>query len=211
LPLAVARRLAERAAHEGIALSEPLSVRLVVYFDLLQRWNKKINLTSVSDPDAAVDRLLLEPLAAAQYLPRAGKLADLGSGGGSPAIPFALALGCPMLLMVESRSRKAAFLREALREVGLVGTVESIRFEEVSSLPRYVSAFDLVSIRAVRQDPAAIAAAARLLQPHGLVALFRGPAGPDRLDFAPLLAWRETKPLLRSTRSRLTTLFHVEQ
>jgi 16S rRNA (guanine527-N7)-methyltransferase len=207
-----AARMRTRAAHEGLALSDELSDRLVVYFDLLQRWNRKINLTSISDLNEAVDRLLLEPLAAAAYFPQRATLADLGSGGGSPAIPLALALGSARLLMVESRSRKAAFLREAARELELVANVETARFEAVCMEPTYASRFDIASIRAVRQDSVVLSAAAALVRPGGLVALFQS-ATVDALPppMPPDLTWRATKPLLRSTGSQLTILFHVEQ
>ena len=61
------------------------------------RWNRKINLTALTDPDEAIDRLLLEPLVAARYLPVPGEpsLMDIGSGGGSPAIPLKLATPAP--------------------------------------------------------------------------------------------------------------------
>src|SRR5438128_1758354 len=111
----VPARLAARVAQAGLTLGPALSSRLLVYFDLLSHWNRTINLTSLSDPDEAIDRLILEPLAAAQQLPGGAVLVDLGSGGGSPAIPLALALGTRTVVMIESRARKAAFLREALR------------------------------------------------------------------------------------------------
>lgn len=207
----LASRLAARAEDESLVIPDAVVVKLLAYFELLQRWNRKINLTSLSDLDEALDRLLLEPVAAAEYLPHGSKLADLGSGGGSPAIPLALVLGTSDLLMIESRSRKVAFLREVLREVALNGRVESGRFQDVSRNPSYSAAFDVVSVRAVALDEQALTAAAGMLRPQGRVALFRGPQGPDRPSFpAPNLAWRETRPLLRSTRSRLTLLFHVE-
>ena len=111
----IAEVLADRAAHAGLLVPEALSARLVVYYQVLSHWNRKINLTALSDPDEAVDRLLLEPIAAATHLPHHAALVDLGSGGGSPAIPLALATNAANLVMVESRVRKAAFLREALR------------------------------------------------------------------------------------------------
>lgn len=204
-------RLIDRAARQGLELNERLISGFVSYLDVLKHWNRKINLTSLSNPDESVDRLLLEPLAAASTLPHGCDLADLGSGGGSPAIPLALALEAPHLLMVESRSRKAAFLREAARLVGLDATVETARFEEVANLPSYGGSFDVVSIRAVRPDASALSSAAALLRPDGLVALFRGPEGAEHPEaIPPDLAWRETRPLLPSTRSRLSVLFHVE-
>ena len=203
-------RLRERAAAEGLGVTDGLSMRLLVYFELLQRWNRTINLTALSDSDEAIDRLLLEPLAAAAALPRHAAVADLGSGGGSPAIPIALATESSRLLMVESRSRKVAFLREAARELELNATVETVRFEELSSQPAYRAVFDVVSIRGVRADISAFTAASWLLRSRGAVALFRGPEGPHEPGVrVPNLTWRETVPLLRSTNSRLS-MFHVE-
>src|SRR3954451_7573204 len=103
----VADVLADRAAHAGLVIPDTLATQLAVYYQVLAHWNRKINLTSLSDSDEAVDRLLLEPVAAAAQLPQAVELIDLGSGGGSPAIPLALAIGAPHLVMVESRVRKA--------------------------------------------------------------------------------------------------------
>lgn len=199
------RRLADRAAREGLVLVEALADNLLLYLDVLYRWNRTINLTGLTDPDEAIDRLLLEPVAAAAHLPHHARMADLGSGGGSPAIPLALALEASNLLMVEARSRKAAFLREAVRELGLTATVESLRFENVATWPKYQRTFDLVTMRAIRPDDGALTAAATLVGARGVVAIFRGPDGPDRVDgSAANLTWRETRPLLRSTGSRLT-------
>jgi 16S rRNA (guanine527-N7)-methyltransferase len=206
-----AARLRARAAQECLHVPDDLAGRLIAYFDLLQRWNRKINLTSLLDADRAVDRLLLEPLVAATHLPRESTLADLGSGGGSPAIPLALALGSPRLLMVESRSRKAAFLREAAREVQLEAKVETARFEVLCRQSEYVGRFDIASIRAIRPDLDTLSAAAALTRTSGLVALFES-ADAEPLPAIPAdLAWRSTEPLLPSTGSRLAVLFHVEQ
>lgn|SRR5689334_12890421 len=208
----LAARLTERARQEDLVVSDALAAKLVVYLEVLLHWNAKINLTSLSDPDETVDRLLLEPVAAARYLPTASRLVDLGSGGGSPALPLAFALGASELVMVESRTRKAAFLREAIREVGVAATVETERFEQVAVQPARQGRFDIVSIRAVRQDASTLSAAAALLRPSGCLALFRGPDGADRVELPPDsgLRWRRTVPLLKSTRSRLSLVFHVE-
>ena len=208
----LAARFSVRAAQEGLEVPDQLSRRLFAYFELLQRWNHKINLTALVELDQALDRLLLEPIAAAQVLPRHANLADLGSGGGSPAIPLALALESPELLMVESKSRKAAFLREAARETRVNAIVEAARFEQVSKSRSFTGRFDLVSVRAVRPDAEVLGAAAALLKPGGSVALFLN----DRLAGSALplpanLTWRGTHPLLRSTGSHLALLFHVEQ
>ena len=167
-----AERLRSRARTHGIAVSPHIEARLIAYFDLLAKWNAKINLTALTDTDAAIDRLLLEPLAAAAALPSQSNLIDLGSGGGSPAIPLALALGSKRLVMVESRGRKAAFLREAARSTGLTSVVENARFEDIASQGTYAGQMDVVSIRAVRPDLSTLLIAKAFLKPEGRVALF---------------------------------------
>ena len=165
-------RLRARAAAAGLAVPAAIESRLIAYFDLLFRWNAKINLTALTDPDAAIDRLLLEPLAAALALPREAELIDLGSGGGSPAIPLALALQARRLVMVESKTRKAAFLGEANRVLQLDAVIENSRFEDVASRGVYGGQMSLVSIRAVRADRPTLVVAKSFLKPGGQIALF---------------------------------------
>ena len=110
-------RLTLRAWDAGLELTAEQSEQLETYYRLLVRWNQRINLTSLSlNPltDEAMDRLLLEPLGTARFVRSERPVwFDLGSGGGSPAIPLKLARPASQLIMVESRARKAAFLREA--------------------------------------------------------------------------------------------------
>lgn len=178
-----AERLRARAKSHGVAVTPQIESRLIAYFDLLGRWNVKINLTALTDLDAAVDRLLLEPLAAAVALPSQVNIIDLGSGGGSPAVPLALALDARRLVMVESKGRKAAFLSEAARTVGLTtAVVENARFEDVAARGTYAGQMDVVSIRAVRPDRSTLVIAKSFLRPDGKVALFsRKAASPAEL------------------------------
>src|SRR5204862_2239451 len=105
-------------------------------------------------------------------LPRQIDLIDLGSGGGSPALPLALATEARRLVMVESRGRKAAFLSEAVRSTGVNGFVANTRFETVASQGVYAGQMDVVSIRAVRPDLQALTIAKGFLKPGGKVVLF---------------------------------------
>lgn len=199
-------RLLRHAAKADIHVPGPLADRLSAFLDLLLRWNRKINLTALDNLDEGVDRLLLEPLAAARHVqPASGRLVDLGSGGGSPAIPLALALPDLELTMVEVKARKAAFLREAIRVLELRrASVETARFEDVLESPRHRGTYTAVSVRAVKVEAAALRQIAEFLAVQGLVLMFRGPSGPDRLSDVPPLAWGGTHPLVESLRSRLT-------
>ena len=205
----LASSLKARAERAGLELPDHLVDPFLAYFELLSRWNRKINLTSLSDTDQAIDRLLLEPLAAGRQLPRPARLVDLGSGGGSPAIPLALALGAGELVMIESRTRKAAFLRQAALVVCLHAIVESARFEDVAESPSYRGSADLVSMRAVRLDETSGRAAVSLLKPSGLFGVFASspaqpPEGLVEVDVRPLVGEAKLQ-LFRSE------TFHVEQ
>ena len=202
-------RLSRRAALSGLDVPKDLVVGLAAYYRLLERWNEKINLTSLVDPDEAVDRLLLEPVAAARRLPAGARLIDLGSGGGSPAIPLALATGAAKLVMVESRERKASFLREAVRQLDIsaVASVETARFEALAELEGFGSAFDVVSVRAVRLDRQTLVAASRFTPSGGTVALFRGPNAMDRPPDSPdELVTLGVFPLLKQSSAKLVLL-----
>lgn len=184
-------RLRARSEAVGVAVPEALEERLAAYFDLLFHWNTKINLTSLTDTDAAIDRLLLEPVAAAAALPGRLRILDIGSGGGSPAIPLALASGASKLVMVESIVKKAAFLREAARVVELPATVEAERFEVLANHVSYRGTMDLVSIRAVRMDPASIRTVKTFLVPDGVVALFSSSDTlPAEFSETPMIPYR---------------------
>ena len=206
-------RLTRRAAKSGLFLPDGILDQVTVYFELLERWNRKINLTALDDADEAIDRLLLEPLLAAKYLPAGSPvlLIDVGSGGGSPAIPLAIMGGKRVrLTMVEVKTRKSAFLREAVRQLELSADVENSRFEELLARPDLHERFDVMSIRAVRIDPKLLMTLQAFLKTHASLLLFRGPSGPEAPgSVMPPLEWQGTVPLMDSLRSRLTILRKV--
>ena len=200
-------RLSKRAAKAGIFLSSDLAEQLATYYDLLARWNLKINLTAITDLDEAIDRLLLEPIVASKHLPPTGRLLDVGSGGGSPAIPLHLAVPELPLTMVEVKARKGAFLREAVRALGITAEVESARYEELLARPELHEAFAAVTVRAVRIEAKALKTLQAFLASSGKLVLFRGPAGPESPHFVvPTLEFVGTYPLLDSLQSRVSVL-----
>jgi 16S rRNA (guanine527-N7)-methyltransferase len=175
--------LVAHAARAHVAIAPDHVGQLDAYYQLLRRWNRKINLTALPlDPpsDEALDRLFIEPLAAARSIgPRVADRPtpvwfDLGSGGGSPALPMKIVLPRLVLTMVESRSRKVAFLREAARvlELGGVDVLEA-RLEALDE-PELLA--ELITVRAVRMDEEFASAVAMLAGDAALLAAFqRGP------------------------------------
>lgn len=171
------RRLVERADAAGVGLSASLADALAEYFDLLARWNRRMNLTAFnldSLSDEAIDRLLVEPVVAAQAVRADERWAiDIGSGGGSPAVPFALAASWLSMTLVEVRAKKAAFLREVARTVSVKIDVQAARIEDVAS-GGLRARMDLVTFRAVRSDRGLWTAIDALLVPAGRVFWFGG-------------------------------------
>ncbi len=205
-------RLERRAKRVGLTVSVELAERLGAYVELLSRWNKRINLTALDERDEAIDRLLIEPLVAVKYLPsRSAAVLDIGSGGGSPAIPMKLAASGIALRMVEVKTRKAAFLREAIRQLNLDDTVvEASRYEELLSRPDLHEAAGVVTVRAVRIEVRVLTGLQAFLAPGGEIFLFRGSSGPDApVALTPLLRWHANYPLVESLRSRLTVFRKV--
>lgn len=172
-------RLQSLSMQANVAIQPAFFAQLHAYFDLLSRWNSRINLTSLrldSPSDEVLDRLFLEPLGAAKCMPN-GTVAwfDIGSGGGSPAIPLKVARPSLRLTMVESRSKKAAFLREAIRVLGLTeADVFHGRFESLASNPERKHSADLLTTRGVRTDSAFfVAASAVIRSTSGELLVFR--------------------------------------
>jgi len=126
----------ERGADElGIALDAPAREQLLAYVALMAKWNQTYNLTALRDPFSMVTHHLLDSLATLPHLPMTGgeTVADAGSGAGLPGIPLAVARPGWQVFLVEASQKKAAFLRQAMIELGLrnarvhEGRVESWR------------------------------------------------------------------------------------
>lgn len=176
-------RLQDRLRVAQLEFANTVVSGCAAYLALLQRWNARINLTALplTDPlsEATIDKLIVEPLSAASLFPRTvDNWIDLGSGGGSPAIPLRLANPGGTLTMVEARERKCAFLREAIRVLGLERTVvEALRFEQL----RPEGLANLITIRAVRLDETTLSFITNLLGRGGMLLSFGSRAIDVRL------------------------------
>lgn len=224
-PREFSERLAKRARKANVTVDPQTAESLGAYYNLLEFWNEKVNLTAFSLKDAqdeAIDRLLIEPLVTARHLrgshghghshgPHLGphpRLLDIGSGGGSPAIPLKIAIPSLHLVMVESKTRKSAFLREAVRHLNLADTsVETARAEDLLTRPELHESQDLVSVRAVRIEQKLLLSIQAFLRRGGRILLFRSSSGTDSPPLvAPPLVYEATWPLVENLRSRLVVL-----
>jgi 16S rRNA (guanine527-N7)-methyltransferase len=169
--LRIAELLAPFTGEE--APTEALLQAVQRYLELLLRWNARVNLTAVRDPEAIVARHFGESLFAARVL--LGKadvsstVADVGSGAGFPGIPMKLFAPGIELTLIESQNKKAVFLREAVRTLALEG-VEVFG----GRAGQWGKTAGLVTLRAVEQFERALQVAAKLVAPAGRLGLLIG-------------------------------------
>ena len=172
LPL-TERRIAELLepylidASREIAVPPPLYGSLAAYLELLVRWNERTNLTAIREPEHIVRRHFGESLFAGHQLARAQPsvqtILDLGSGAGFPGVPIQLLLSHTRVTLAESQGKKAAFLREVVRVLGLTAEVWAGRVEDLDA-GRH---FDAVTLRAVDRMAAMTRVGLERLHPGG--------------------------------------------
>ena len=131
--------------------------QLAVYLDLILKWNSKLNLTAIRTPEEIVRRHFGESLFAGLHLGECSTLLDFGSGAGFPGLPVQILRPDVAVTLAESQGKKSAFLREAVRTLGLATEVYGGRVEAMPAGRR----FEAVALRAVDNMEAAIAEAGR--------------------------------------------------
>jgi 16S rRNA (guanine527-N7)-methyltransferase len=163
----------------GEPVSASLAAQLQAYLDLLLRWNARVNLTAVRDPEQIVTRHFGESLYAARVLRAAGAfastagvpltLADVGSGAGFPGVPIKLFAPDVQLTLIEAQNKKASFLREVIRTLGIKGA--EVFCGRAESWNRKAT---IVTMRAVEKFDNALPVAASLVAESGTICLLIG-------------------------------------
>ncbi len=184
----------ERARVEDAATLSPQQLESIsTYIDILLRWNERINLTAVREPEQIVARHFGESLFAARQLfpdPSVGTaahLTDVGSGAGFPGLPIKIWAPKLRLTLIEANQKKAVFLREVVRTLGLREVdVLSARAELQTEKA------DVVTVRAVEHFDSILPIAAGLTRPAGRLAILIGNSQADRLRaLVPGMKWSE--------------------
>jgi len=207
---------------EPTLLSPAQLQSISTYIDILIRWNSRINLTAIRDPEDIVTRHFGESLFAARHLfpgfssvsPVSSvvkdfdstddiRVADLGSGAGFPGLPIKIWSPHISLTLIESNHKKAAFLNEVVRSLTLTNVnIQNARAESLTASST-TGAFDVVTLRAVEHFATVLLTAAALVAPAGRLALLIGSAQQDQaLSTLPHFTWSSPVPIPLS-RSRI--------
>lgn len=149
---------------------------LIAYVELLERWNRKVNLTAIKSIEEMVDRHLLDSLTVLPYV-EGDSLIDVGTGAGLPGIPIAIAKPSVSVLMLDSAERKTRFVRQAIAELGLANAdVSHTRVQDAS-----VTKVNTVVARAFSTPVDIIEMCRHLCVDGGVFVLFMAHVG-DKLD-----------------------------
>jgi 16S rRNA (guanine527-N7)-methyltransferase len=161
--MTLAQQLADGIRQLDLALSDDQQTRLLDYLALMKKWNKVHNLTAVREPEAMVTLHLLDSLAVLPHIGQ-GRLLDVGSGGGLPGIPLAIARPDLAVTVMDSNHKKASFMRQAKATLALTnlevvcGRVEEYRPE---------SLYDMIISRAFSEIAEFVRLTRHLLAPGG--------------------------------------------
>ena len=184
LPAGYEHALAAGLTEIGVDLTTAQRDGIDGHVRLLLAWNRTINLTAIRDPAKVAVAHVIDSLTALPVLRegRVDRLVDLGSGGGFPGLPLAIALPATNALLAESIGKKARFLRTVIDALGLAGPVETYagRAESLARDARQRERWPAVTARAVATLPELVELAFPLLQPGGvLIAWKRGEIGSE--------------------------------
>ena len=162
-----------------ITLTTAAQHQLLAFRDLLLKWNKTYNLTALRDPAQAISHHLLDSLAILPHV-GAGNLLDVGSGGGLPGLPLAIAKPDLAVSMVDTVQKKTTFLQQAVIELALKNvTVHHARVEEMQG--QYAQ----ISSRAFAELALFISLTRHLLAPGGRWLAMKGVRPDDELKALP--------------------------
>jgi 16S rRNA (guanine527-N7)-methyltransferase len=169
------RLLREGAREFGVTLSEKQVHLFALFLEGLWSWNRRINITGISEKREMIIKLLLDPLVAVPHLSSGGTVLDIGSGAGIPGLPIKIARPEFEVHLIESKAKKVSFLRDMIRKLGLKGIKAYwVRAQQRTDLPTLFPFYDIVTVRALAPLEKTCSICSPYLEPGGLLVTFKG-------------------------------------
>lgn len=171
--------LVSYAEKSGILISERQGSLLYDHVQLMLQWNRRLNLTRITDPDQILVKHVLDSILPARWLPRTGYALDVGSGPGFPGIPLGILNPALKMVLLDARRKKTSFLKVVVSELGLVH-IRPIqgRWEDLEDLQQglTIRSFDLITMRAFRLERKHLTRLGKALGRGGFFAWWAGPS-----------------------------------
>lgn len=173
--------LSEGLQHMGIELTVPQQLQLLAFVDLLKKWNSTYNLTALRDDQAVISHHILDSLTLLPYVQTARGVIDVGSGGGMPGIPVAIARPDLPVALLDANSKKTSFLQQAVIELGLKNVqVINARVEAMVG-----EQFDVITSRAFAELGDFVSITKQLMAQNGRWVAMKGVYPYEEIDRLP--------------------------
>ncbi|QTA89802.1 16S rRNA (guanine(527)-N(7))-methyltransferase RsmG [Desulfonema magnum] len=155
----------------------------------LLKWNRKMNLTAITDPLEVAVKHFLDSIAPAPVIPPSSSLLDIGSGGGFPGIPLKILIPSLSVTLIDTSRKKVSFQKHIIRTLKL-GNIKArhIRAEDLAREKPFAKAFDVIICRALSSLDAFVAMARPLLAEHGMMIALKG-----KVSEAEIESWENLK------------------
>jgi len=175
--------LKKGAAELGIGLTDAQLNSLNLFAEELKKWNRKINLTAITDDEGIAVKHLVDSLSLLKVVRGPGRLLDIGSGGGFPCIPVKVVQPDLDIVSVDAVVKKVSFQKQAVRLLNLATfTAMHVRAETLAE--QYPESFDWVVSRAFSDIPSFVAMALPVLKQEGRIVAMKGKNAADEIDAA---------------------------
>ena len=177
------RFIIDSARELGIEIDERVSARFSIHACELIKWNRKINLTAITDPREIAIKHYLDSLVPAEFISDKARLLDIGSGGGFPGLPLKIFKPTIFALLIDGVRKKINFLKHVLRILGLENIeARQMRPEMLLKDPECVASFDVIISRALSDLATFVRSALPLLAQHGTIIAMKGEIDTKELD-----------------------------
>lgn len=167
--------LIDGAAQMGVAVSDTQAALMARHAQVLLDWNRKLNLTAISDPVEVAIKHCLDAILPLRHIPLEGPLLDIGTGGGFPGIPLKIMRPEQSMTLIDGARKKVNFVKFVIRELQLPG-VEAIqvRAQDLAARSAYQGRFQVIVARALADFDTIVQIALPLLAPRGKILLYKG-------------------------------------
>lgn len=180
------KRLISSAAGCGVPISEQQAEQFQTYLDLLNEWNKKINLTALKEPEEILEKHFLDSVLILRLvrIPPGAKLIDVGTGAGFPGVPLKILRPDLDLTLMDGLNKRLIFLEALLKALSVPAELVHARAEEGGRMPQYRTKFDFATARAVARLPVLCEYCLPFLRDGGIFAAMKGPDVEKELESA---------------------------
>ncbi len=158
--------------------------KFIKYYQLLIEWNKRINLTAITDPQGVASRHFADSLLSISMIPQGAKVIDIGTGAGFPGIPIKIMRPDIKLTLLDSLNKRIIFLNSVLDELNIEAHTLHLRAEDGAKLRELRESFDIVTSRAVANASKIAEWTVPFVKVGGSSLLYKGPGIEDELKDA---------------------------